>query len=85
MTILQARLLAPHNKIKGAYPRRRCGDRRSGTVVLFVVSASTAIAPDKNNKRGDQPNHDKHPVLAVEAQNGKMPNKKLQRSCSPNF
>jgi hypothetical protein len=43
-----------------------------------------ASLPDIKNKSGDQANHDKHPILALEAQNSEGLNKKLHRS-RPHF
>jgi hypothetical protein len=49
------------------------------------VSDAIAILPNKRNKGGDQGNCDEHPVLAVDAQKGKMLDQKLQRFLSPIF
>jgi hypothetical protein len=45
-------------------------------------SNPVASLPDEKNKRRDQRNHDKHPVLAFETQKGEMLNKKLHHSRS---
>jgi hypothetical protein len=88
--IVSARLLAPHAKIKGASPRhqeirRAVGDFRESTRLAARpgVSDPVAIYPDKANKNGNHANYNEHPVLAFETQEGKMLNKKLQRSRSP--
>jgi hypothetical protein len=50
-------------------------DRRpneKGSPARSGVSDAIAILPDKWNKDGDHGNCDEHPVLAVEAQKGKM-------------
>jgi hypothetical protein len=49
------------------------------------VSGPIAILPHEGNKNGEQSNHNQHPVLAVESQQGKMFNEKLQRFLSPRF
>jgi hypothetical protein len=40
--------------------------------------------PDKENEDGDYPDHDKHPVLNLEAQKSEMLDQKMHRS-APNF
>jgi hypothetical protein len=55
-----------------------CSDFRGGLIEL--ASDPIASLPGEKNGSGDQDNHDKHPVLALEAQKSKMPNKKLHRS-----
>jgi hypothetical protein len=56
---------------------------------VFVVGGLTrpwsnpvASLPDEKNKRRDQRNHDKHPILAFETQKGEMLNEKLHHSRS---
>jgi hypothetical protein len=41
--------------------------------------------PNEQDKGGDHANHDKHPVLHLEAQNGEMLDQKLHRSGPPFF
>jgi len=44
---------------------------------------SVASLPDEDNESGNQSSHDKHPVLAVEAEQVKMSDEKFQRAFSP--
>jgi hypothetical protein len=43
----------------------------------MFISGPIAGFPNEKNESRDQPNHDKHPVLAFETQKGEMLNKKL--------
>jgi hypothetical protein len=42
-----------------------------------VASASITSEPDERNMGGDHPDHDEHPILAFETQNGERLNQKL--------
>jgi hypothetical protein len=74
---------------QGASPRhqeirRAVGDFRESTrLARLGVSDPVAIYPHKANKNGNHANTNEHPVLAFETQEGKMLDKKLQRSRSP--
>jgi hypothetical protein len=48
--------------------------------LIELPSDPIASLPGEKNESGDQADHDKHPVLASEAQKSKMLNKKLHRS-----
>jgi hypothetical protein len=52
---------------------------------LMTASDPVASLPDEKNESHKHSYHEKHPVLALETQKGKMLDQKLHRSCSPIF
>jgi hypothetical protein len=59
---------------------------RELTIAERASSFSESIPgfPDEENENGDYPDHDKHPVLNLEAQKSEMLDQKMHRS-APNF
>jgi hypothetical protein len=76
-----ARLLEANVKINAEQNRTAANFALRGP--SRQASDPMAIAPGKESKNGDHRGHDKHPVLAVEAEKRKMLGQKLQRSGSP--
>jgi hypothetical protein len=60
----------------GSKARRLVQEHRK---VCSPASDTIAGLPDEKNKGRDQASHDKHPVLALETQNGKMLDQELHR------
>jgi hypothetical protein len=54
-------------------------------MIWTPASDPIARSPDKQNKGSGHANHDEHPVLDFESQNGEMFDEKLRHSGAPNF